>query len=318
MRRTSFRTLSSAIASLVWSSVGLLPAVAQAPPVIAEGRPAAPLPDASEDQYYERRRIKRTVPLDPSTVSTRWDRLHGAVPGTPIQSVYCDWDDQYLYFAVETAGPDEVRIDIDGAGDGWLRGADNLSVRVAPAGDGPSFCSVTAQRWDTVQNRDRPVWAASPIPVEALKAMQGRGGAGTMTVVAVPATEVVGLIRRSGVEFGMRVSAGAGSATADRAETNLKPLLRLGLADDIAAAAGGISVRFFVRDRELVPGEPLRGSLEARNESSETITLRRFFYSGSLAAEGAVVTICGRSRERRRSRIRFRSRISAAPGGRWG
>jgi hypothetical protein len=269
---------------------------------------------------YEKRRIKRTVPLDTALAPDgRWDLLYRiGGPGGEQQAVYVDWDDAYVYLGAETtAGPGPVRFDIDGRGDGWFRGVDNLSIVVGPPAADGGAPSVQARRWDTVQNRDRPVWAASPIAVGEMKAVAGRTPAGAYAVLlAVPRTEVIGLSRKPAEEWGLRVDVGVAALSVP--EAALRPLLRLVLAEEVSAdAAGGLTVGVTVRPRRIVPGEEIRIVLEARNEGAAPVRVTRLFVRGSQAAQPLfdAATFTGQVlAPGERVRREFRSRISPSAG----
>lgn len=232
---------------------------------------------------YEKRRIKRTVPLDPAiNVGVFWDQLFATQDG---RTVYFDWDDDYLYFAHESANPMDVRIDLDGNDDGWLRGADNLSIQVS-VGDGTGIPRASLHRFDTSQDRDRPVWSASPIPTASLKVAGGRTYGGTYALmVAVPRTETIGIERKPGKSFGLRVSSGLLPApTGETAVLAVRPMLRLTLADSIEAQGGGLVVKVKAEDQEVVPGGSVRLVLEAKNDGSLPIKVIRLFVRGSQSA----------------------------------
>ena len=115
------------------------PLWAQAPPVFKpEGRPTAgiqvgtPTLDAGAGVTFERDRIKRTPQLLPKTAlsESRWDLLYNVTEANGRKAVYFDWDDNNIYFAWELPAPEAVRFDLDGASDGFLRGADNIQVQV--------------------------------------------------------------------------------------------------------------------------------------------------------------------------------------------
>jgi hypothetical protein len=309
MLRTSFRIHSSVIASVVWSSVCFLGSVCLAqsqPPIpkfvvpakiIAEGRSAAPLLETETDGHFERRRLKRTVSMDPTKqLSASWDRLYENSESSLIKAVYCNWDSDYLYVAVELSDLMEVRVDLDGTGDGWFRGVDNLAIKLTPDGlsntNSRAGVRLKAERFDTVQNRDRPVWAASPVPEESIRAAMGRfagSSSGACALVAIPRTELIGLERRSGHEFGIRIDAGAGVAASNASEIVAgRTLLKLMLADESSATIAGLSVKFIVKDRRLVPGERLFGTLEVRNETKAFVAIPKFFYGGSLSSESVI------------------------------
>lgn len=248
---------------------------------------------------YERRRIKRTVPLDFSApLEARWDLLYVAGSGGERRAAYLDWDDDFLYLALESPAPENLRVDLDAKGDGWFRGADNVVLEISASG------ALAVARWDTVQNKERPVWAQSPIPASAVKTMFGRTPAGTFAVLlAVARTEAAGLERRPGAAFGLRASWGeppvlpgdvaTGAPLAPTSFTP-RPLLTLALADTVpvendaagAAAAGdGLSVRVSVAPRQVVLGtDQIRATLTAKNETAAPIRVSRLFLRGSQAS----------------------------------
>ncbi|MBC8104111.1 MAG: hypothetical protein H7Z41_16175 [Cytophagales bacterium] len=271
------------------------------PPTGAAGQMQVGSPGVSDPKYggvlYEKNRVKRTVPLDASGgPSGRWDVLYRFVDGVSgetaggagTKTVYCDWDDQYLYLAMETPSPTEVRFDIDGTDDGWLRGADNLMVQISPpAGSGAP--TVLLQRFDTTQNKDRPVYAESSIPPGEVRASAAQTARGTYAVLlAIPSTERIGLTRKAGAAFGLRVDTGLMPAQTGPIDfLSVRPMLRLNLVDAVAAQSeNGLSLKVGIANaRKNVPGEEIKISLEAKNESKEPLRLARLFLRGSLGSQ---------------------------------
>jgi hypothetical protein len=271
------------------------------PPTGAPGSVQVGTPNASDPKYggvlYEKNRIKRTVPLDAGGgLDGRWDVLYSYVDsiggagqpgGSGVRTVYMDWDDAYLYLAMETPSPTDVRFEIDGRNDGWLHGADNLSIQLSPPAQAGGAPSVTAERFDALQNRDRPVYADSPISATEMKAQAGTTPRGTYAVaLAIPRTEAIGLLRKIGTTFGLRVSSGMLPPMDDASDSvSLRPMLRLTLADSVSAQGdGGLELRVgVIGPRTIPPGDDLRLTLDARNAGSEPITLSRLFLRGSLA-----------------------------------
>ena len=268
------------------------------PPTGAPGQVQVGTPVASDSKYggvlYEKNRIKRTVPLDPSGgVDGKWDVLYRYVDGvageTPggagTKTVYCDWDDDFLFLAMETPDVTEVRFDIDGKNDGWLRGADNLSIQISPA-EGSAPPRVMAQRFDTLQNKDRPVYAESGIPPEDIKVRTAKTPSGTYAVtLALPKTDLIGLLRRNGTSFGLRVDTGLLPAQSGPVDLlAIRPMLRLTLADAVPAQSdNGLALKVSVADaRKNVPGEGIQVSLELKNETKQSLRVVRLFLRGSL------------------------------------
>lgn len=269
MLKTSYKTPSSRIASAAWSSLllcsGLLlaeAARAQLPegrPNLAEGRQTAPLPGSASP--YERKRIKRTVPLDSLQ---GWDVLYESEGSR----VYFDWDTQFLYLAVESATPDDLRVDLDASGDGWFQGAENFSLRLVRTGES---LSALVRRFDTVQNREHPVWAEVALPEGALQVRPLALEKGSAVVLALP-IGFLGQQRKLGAEFGLRILTGASAATEPQPET---PMVRLQLAEDSEAIVGPLSARLLIKERRLVAGAAVQGSLELANTSAKPIFLKQ-------------------------------------------
>ncbi|WP_309690301.1 NEW3 domain-containing protein [Armatimonas sp.] len=260
MLRTSFRTHNFQIASAVWSSLLFLvpsAALAQAP----EGRQTAPL--AASGNSYERKRIKHTVPLE---TLQGWDLLYD----TPEGRVYFDWDDQFLYLAVESKEPQDIRFDLDASGDGWFRGAENFSIRLVTS---PEGAKALIRRFDTVQNKEHPVWAEVLLPEGSVQARQFKTAQGSGMVVAVPCA-LLGPQRKPGTEFGFRALLGAAALAEPTAEL---PLVRLQLTDESEAILGTLAVRMSLRDRNLVTGGLVRGTLELSNSGEKPLFLKQIF-----------------------------------------
>lgn len=276
-----------------FNGAGQMPVPPPVPVTPADAPPAQPafqVGNPAEDRgfVYERRRIKRTVPVDPAAgVEGRWDLLYVLGQGTDRKAVYFDWDDDFLYFAAESAAPSDARFDIDATGDGWFRGADNLSFWVAPSLQPGGLPRVSAQRWDTVQNKDRPVWAESPVPVAELKVAAGRTPSGAYaTLLAVPRAESARLRRKTGEEFGIRVDFGLPPAALDEASLYLpRPMLRVTLEDNVPARGEGLAVRVDAAPTQLLPGDGMQIALEVKNESKSVVRVARLFLRGSQAGQ---------------------------------
>jgi hypothetical protein len=268
------------------------------PPTGAVGQVQVGTPGASDPKYggvlYEKNRIKRTVSLDPSAgLDGRWDILYRYVDGVAgevaggvgIKTVYFDWDDDYIYLAMETPSATEVRFDIDGKDDGWLRGSDNLSLQISPP-SGSEPPKVIAQRFDTTSNKDRPSYADSTIPVSEIKVRTGQTPKGTYAaILALPKSEAIGLMRKNGASFGLRVDTGLLPAQAGAVDLlAVRPMLRLILAESITAQSeNGLSLKVSVADaRKNVPGEDIRIALELKNETKNSLRVSRLFVRGSL------------------------------------
>lgn len=269
---------------------GQTPAAFVSAPMV-EGRPAQAVPGASAngDILYETGRIKRTVPLDISSgLEGNWDGLYTISDGAGSRTVYCNWDDAFLYLAVESPGLRTVRFDLDAKNDGWLKGTDNIALVVIPGASDNAKPTVTMQRFDTVQNRDQPVWAASPLAASEVKVQSGRTGRGTHIVtVAIPRTDVLGFPLANGSVFGLRVDAGETLPDLQGETTNLvvRPMLRLHLADSIdARTPKGLRVNVKLGAKEHVLGEQMKATIEVKNEGSSPVRVNKLTLRGSQSS----------------------------------
>ncbi|GEM_PF-2798225 len=257
----------------------------------------SPQVDMASGFTFEKHRIKRTVPMDPSQLDGRWDLLYLAADTTGSRVTYFDWDFDYLYFAWESATPESVRFDIDGKGDGWLRGADNLSIQLSvPQLAGDDATTVTPQVFlqylDAEQSRDHPVVATSaPVPLAEIKTIAGRTPRGTfVTMLAVPRSEAIGLERKNGSTFGLRVEPGLPPAPFEGTTTiSTRPMVQLTLADGIEAQEKGLKVSLkTLGRREVTFGDNVQCVLEVENKGPEPVTFTRLFLRGSQNAVSLV------------------------------
>ncbi len=304
---TKHQFLKAAFAVTVWAmGAGLATSArAQMARVQPDGRPALPVPVGANGSQiapegnasgvvYEPKRIKRTVPLDiTGGLAGKWDVLTVTGEGATARTTYFDWDETYLYLAVETNAPmREARFDLDLANDGWLKGADNLSIFVTPTAEGADAApTVIAQRFDLAQNKDTPVWAASPIDVKEMMVKAGKTAFGTYVVlVALPRTETVSAARKPGTSVGVRIDAGNLPPYQNEAALiPVRPLLRLVLADQVDAIDGAVSITVDVNKREIIPNGELKATVEVKNSGTAPVRLSRVFLRGAGGVSGELL-----------------------------
>lgn len=276
-------------------------ASAQAPPTFTpEGRPTAgvqvgnPTPDVVAGVTFEKNRIKRTPQMAPKTAlsESRWDLLYSVTEPNGPKVAYFDWDSDSLYVAWESPTPEAVRIDLDGADDGFLRGADNLSVQIKiPVSLDPDAFStavpLSAELWDGTKSGDQPVRSLAPLPDGAISAVAGRTASGSYVVmVAIGKTELAGIPRVAGRKIGLRLESGAPLATPDGITLiSNRPFVHLLLGDRVEAKERDVRVSLKILSaKDLVSGDNLRAVLEAKNEGPTPVVLSRLFVRGSQAS----------------------------------
>ena len=109
--------------------VAAVPHVAQVevPPIKFRERPRYPA---------DPQRLKRTPLIDGVLGDGEWDPFYTITDGPIKGTVYCNWDDNFLYLATRTEGAANVLFDLDLNGDGWLRGADNVELLIGSVAGG--------------------------------------------------------------------------------------------------------------------------------------------------------------------------------------
>lgn len=276
-------------------------ASAQAPPTFKpEGRPTAgvqvgnPTPDVVAGVTFERNRIKRTPQMAPKTAISegRWDLLYAVTEPTGPKVAYFDWDSDFIYIAWESPKPEAVRIDLDGADDGFLRGSDNLSIQLGvPVSLDPDAFSTTvpvsAELWDGTKSGDSLSSSPAPLPAGAISAVAGRTSSGSYVVMAaIGKTELAGMPRTPGRKIGLRLESGPPvAAPSGTTVISNRPFLNLLLGDRVEAKEQTVRVSLkILSEKDLVPGDNLRAVLEAKNEGSTPVQLSRLFIRGSQAS----------------------------------
>lgn len=256
------------------------PAVQQAAPAINyRERPRYP---------YDPQRLKRRPILDGTIADNEWDPLYTIGDTAAKGTVYVNWDDDFLYVAARTDQPCWLVFDLDANADGWLRGADNLEVAVAPVGS-EGTTPVTARILDAAGNKDAPVWNDRVVDPRSIQIVQKGAGGSYVTEMAIP-KGIAGLALRSGATLSCRadlVAATAASTTAPAPTAPYEPhlLLDINLVEARTIGVAGLTPRLVLDDNKLIPGQPLKATLELMNQSEGPLKVRSVTWRGNTGAD---------------------------------
>lgn len=252
---------------------------AQAPGINYRERPRYP---------YDAQRLKRRPTLDGMIGANEWDPLYTIDDTTVKGTVYLNWDDDYLYVAAKTDQPGYLVIDIDANADGWLRGADNLELTVAPSGDSTTSAAITARILDAAGNKDAPVWNDKVVDTRSIQAAQRTTGGSWTVELAIP-KGIAGLMPRAGATMSVRADllplTAAATPTAPY-EPHL--LLDINLVEAKTIAAPGVTPRLSLEDAKLIPGQTLKATFELVNQTEEPLKVRAITWQGEGAASDIV------------------------------
>jgi hypothetical protein len=265
-----------------------------APPAAAQDTQPAPVvltkPVTPGINYRERprypfdpQRLKRRPVLDGVIGDSEWDPLYtigdGAVKGT----VYLNWDDDFLYVAARTDQSAWVVLDLDANADGWLRGADNLELTVAPAGmDGVP--ALTARILDAAGNKDAPVWNEKVVDPRSIQLVEKMTGGAQVIEMAIP-KGIAGLSLRPNATLSVRADfLPSGPAPTPTAPYEPHLLVDITLVEARTVAAPGITPRLTLDDSKVIPGQSLRATLELMNQTEEESRVRFITWQGDAAA----------------------------------
>ncbi|MBM3496871.1 MAG: hypothetical protein FJX72_21505 [Armatimonadetes bacterium] len=270
------------------------PCRAQSEPATAGGQVAQP---AVVINYRERpryphdpQRLKLRPTLDGEIRENEWTPLY-TIGDQPVKgTVYLNWDDETLFVAARMDQPGWFVFNLDAACDGWLRGADNLEVVVAPVG-AVGVAPVTVRLLDAGANRDAPVWNEAVVEAKSIALAVKQDGAGQVVELGIP-RGAAGLMPRSGAQIAVRGDF-LPAATTPAATAPYEPhlLLDVTLVEAKVVAAPGIVPRLALEDTTLVPGQTLHANLDLSNQLEQPRGVRSVSWSGVGAAEALVKTL---------------------------
>lgn len=234
-------------------------------------------------------RIRRTVQIDGVIEDGEWDPFYTVTDGPVKGTIYCNWDSDNLYLAARTDQPATVLFDVDAAGDGWLRGADNLEIVVGSIQEGSPLTMVVRQL--DAGSKDSPSWVT--------KAIEGRGVVaagkvvnGTQVVeIAIP-KDTAGLVLRPGANIALRgefLPAGPASAYIPTQPFEPHLLLDASLVETRIQAATGVNPRLTLSDYKCVPGQKLFATLELFNQTDLAVPIKSLLWTGRGGASSDAV-----------------------------
>ncbi len=264
------------------------PAVAQ-PPVAA-----VPVINLRERPKYinEPHRLRRTVQIDGVLSDGEWDPFYtindGAIKGT----VYCNWDDSYLYLAARTDQQSTILIDVDTGGDGWLRSADNLELVIGNVGE-PSGTQVIARLLDAANSKDTPSWNEKVLDTKLILVASKITNGTQIVEVAIP-KNMASLVLRAGATIGLRAEfMPAGPAAAYIPTQPFEPhlLLDATLVDALLQSVPGINPKLTISDNKCIAGQTLFATLELLNQTDAVVPIKSVSWAGQGNSINAVNSI---------------------------
>lgn len=235
-------------------------------------------------------RLKLRPTLDGEIGPSEWSPFATISDGPVVGTVYLNWDDDFLYIAYRTEAPAWCIVNVDTAGDGWLRGADNLELVVSPV-DTAASAPLTVRVLDAAVNRDAPIWNDSAIKAADIALMVRRAGSGQVVEMAVP-RGMAGLSLRPGALLGFRADfLPAGTTPVSTAPYEPHLLLDINLVESRAVGATGIVPRLSLADSQLVSGQDLEATLELINQVDTPRTIRSVSWTGIGPAQNYLKTL---------------------------
>ena len=245
-------------------------------PYVVDYKKAVPFP-------YDQQRLKKRPNLDGNISDTEWDPLYTISDGPVKGTVYLNWDDENLYVAVKTDKPGWFVFDLDANGDGWLKGADNLEIAVAPL-NMDNKPVISARILDTVSDKNTPVWNDKVVDVHSLPLVQKAAGSGQIIELAIP-RGIAGLNLRVNAPMLVR----ADLLPVDAVYTPTQPyephiLLDITLVASRTVSAPGVTPRLTLEDAKLIPGQNLTATLELTSQLGDSTVIRSVTWEGNGAA----------------------------------
>lgn len=330
------RTLSAAGLSLLVVA-GLSVTLRASVPAPRRAQDTAPV-TATLPNFHARPRVmadpqraRRTVQLNGILNEGKYDPFYTLADGPVKGTIYCNWDENYLYLAARTDSPASLVFDIDASNDGWLRGADNLEVVVSSVDSSGGAPAITARLLDASNSRETPIWRDLTTDAASIKTAGSLDAAGQVVEVAIPRS--MGLTLRAGATIGLRgefLTPGQASAymptppfephlllDATLVETRSAnaPVLPVAAPISLPAVPApappavsspvqtpmppaatptqivGLLPRLTLSDNKCVPGQKLFATLELINQTDARVTLKALTWAGQGGAANAVNTM---------------------------
>ncbi len=230
---------------------------------------------------FDPQRLMRRPVLDGVLSEGEWDPLYTV--DEPIRgTTYVNWDAEYLYVAARTEQPAWVILDVDTRADGWLHGTDNLEIAVSPVTEaaGPT---VTGRLLDATR-RDAPAWDEHAVDAAHIRAA-GKSGVDGQVVELAIRRGMAGLTLRPNSPLSLRVDfLPAGETPAPTAPYEPHILDDVKLVSSRAVAPAGVAPRLRLDDDTLVPGQPLRATLDLSATGRDEGQVRAVSWKGEGAA----------------------------------
>jgi hypothetical protein len=256
--------------------------------------PAAPGINFRERPKYaaDPQRLRRSPQIDGVINDGEWDTFYTVADGPIKGTVYCNWDDNFLYVAARTDQAAMLVIDVDATDDGWLRGADNLELVIgSPADNGAP--TVAARLLDAANPKDAPTWNDKALDIKSIQVAYKPANGAQMVEVAIP-KNMGSLVLRSGASIGLRVEflplAPAASYT-PTAPFEPHLLLDAKLVEARVQGVPGINPRLTLSDYKCVAGQKLFATLDLLNQTDVTVPIQSILWTGEGASVNAVDTI---------------------------
>lgn len=229
------------IAALV--SMLIQPPETAQPPI----QPILP-PFSSPFEIRQPARLALTPTFDGKLELEEWD----ALSDSSELSSYLQWAPGELYLAVRAPVGKAVVVSLDMNGDGWLKGSDNLELKIADVAGNPD----TQSRLLDCSDRNGPAWRSASFVTEGLQIASSTDAANRlleMRIVGAGLREI-----GAGAQIGVRVDAVDPSAPEpERFVPRLLSLVTLQLNRAIDLPAG-LKWNSELRESSVTPGERIR------------------------------------------------------------
>ena len=256
--------------------------------------PQIPVPKFRERPRFvtDPQRLRRSPTIDGTLAEGEWDPFYTIDNGPIKGTVYCNWDDRYLYVAVKSDAASTVLIDLDAGGDGWLRGSDNMEIVVGPAQAPGGTPSVAVRLLDAANSKDTPVWNETGVDPKTILAAEKFENGVQVLELAIP-KNAGSLVLRPGVNIGLRAEflppmIAAAYVPTQPFEPHL--LLDATLVEARVVAAQGLNPKLTLSDYKCVQGQKLFATLELFNQTDIAVKVKSVLWTGQGNSVNAVNT----------------------------